>query len=285
MFFDQLFFRIQDHNVLPVGGQLAYFLILSIFPFIMVLLNILSKTTFIQDQYFYASIKVLPIEVQDVIIRFIEEVVSSSSQGLLSIAIIFAIISASSGVSAIVRGINNAYGKKEARSLISLTLISIVFTIMLLVLLVVVFATLVFGQLIGQFIFTKLGLDSIFNILWSKLRLIIPILFMIFLFALLYKFSPAKKQQVKLLHTLPGAIFATLGWIVISVMFSYYVNNFANYGVTYGSLVGIIILLVWLYLSSVIILIGGEINATLKYFRDYGYTIDKDNSLVYFVKK
>ncbi|HEY4543479.1 MAG TPA: YihY/virulence factor BrkB family protein [Tissierellaceae bacterium] len=281
MFFDQLFFRIQNNSVLPVGGQLAYFLVLSVFPFIMVFLNIISKTSFVDKDVIYSAIYYLPVEVQNLILGFVEEVVTSSSQGLLSFAIILAIWSASSGIRAVMRGINNAYGKKETRSFLSLAIISVLFTIAILVLLIIVFATLVFGELIGQVIFKELGLDHLFASLWSKFRLVIPVFFMIFTFALLYKVSPSSKNKIKFKSTLPGAIFTTLGWIVISILFSYYVNNFANYTLTYGSLVGIIILLIWLYISSVIILIGGEINATLQYFNESGYEINENMSLIY----
>jgi membrane protein len=89
---------------------------------------------------------------------------------------------------------------------------------------------------------------------------------MILIFSLMYRFIPSIRngRKINLKHAIPGAVFTTLGWIVTSSIFSYYVNNFGNYSKTYGSLGGIVILLIWLYLSSIIIILGGEINATIR---------------------
>src|SRR5699024_5083359 len=135
---------------------------------------------------------------------------------------------------------------------------------------------------LGKKISSSFGDLDIFKTLWSWIRIVIPLLYMILIFALLYKFSPAKNKlnEISLTSTLPGATFATLGWMVISIFFSYYVNNFGRFAITYGSLVGIILLLIWLYISSIIIVLGGEINATLKYFRVYGYKWHRNKSLV-----
>lgn len=283
IFLDQLLFRIQNNNVFPVGGQLAYFLILSTFPFIMVCLNIFSKTPFVEESLVYSTIRYMPIEVQEIILQFISEVVTSSSQGLLSISIILGIWSSSSGMRAIIRGINTAYGKKENRSFFKLALLSIIFTILIVILLLLVLLSLIFGEVIGEKLFTLIKLESLFELLWVRLKFIILLAYMIFFFSLLYKFSPSSKNKITLKSTLPGAIFGTFTLIFTSILFSYYVSNFGNYTVTYGSLVGIIILLIWLYLSGVIILIGGEINASLSFLKENGFKIHNNLSLVTYI--
>lgn len=280
-FLDQLIFRIFDNSVLPVASQLAYFLILSIFPFLMVFLNILSKTSLVQKDILLNAIYYLPIESQEIITNFVKETISGSSQSLLSISIILGIWSSSSGIRSVIRGINNAYGEKENRSFFILTIMSVVFTIAILILLTLIFPTIIFGEVISNKLFDLLGGANILNIVWEKLRLIIPILYMFLIFLLLYRFSPSPKNNINLKKSLPGAIFSTLGWIIISKLFSYYVNNFGNFNVTYGSLVGIILLLIWLYISSIIILIGGEINASLKDLYDREFEINPNKSLYY----
>lgn len=282
IFFDQLLFRIQDDAVLASGTQLAYFLILSMFPFIIVFLNILSYTSLVREDVLGGLIMYLPFETQKLITGFVSEISTSSSQSLLSIAAFLGLWTASSGLTAVIRSINRAYDYKESRSFIKLKLLSLVFTVALLILLTLVFLTLVFGEVLGNKLFSLLGLGNIFVYLWAYLRIIIPLVYMVLIFAMLYKFSPctSKINEIPLGTTLPGAIFTSLGWMLISIIFSYYVNNFGRYAVTYGSLVGIILLLIWLYISSVIIILGGEINATIEHFKIHGFKLFKEKSII-----
>ncbi len=283
IFLDQLIFRIDDDDVLASGTQLAYFLILSLFPFIIVFLNVLSYTPLVREDVVNGLIQYLPLATQNLILGFVSEITISSSQSLLSLAAILGLWTASSGLTAVIKAINRAYDYKETRSFFRLKLMSLVFTVALLILLTLVFLTLVFGELLGNELFSIFGRADIFINLWSYIRIIIPLVYMILIFALLYKLSPctSKINEIPLATTLPGSIFASLGWMLISIFFSYYVNNFGRYAITYGSLVGIILLLIWLYISSIIIILGGEINATINYFKNYGYRVHRGKSIFF----
>lgn len=282
MFVDQLLYRIGDDEVLAIGAQLTYFLILSVFPFLVMFLNIISYTPLVREDVLLNLTQYLPLEVQKLINGFAVEIIKTSSQGLLSIAAIFGLWTASSGISAVMRALNKAYDTEETRPFYTSKLLSIFFTIILLLSLTIVFLTLVFGEVLGNRLFAYFGLTDIFLRLWSTLRMLIPIVYMIFTFTVFYRFAPYTKNvhDVKLRNSLPGAIFTTLGWLTTSTIFSYYVNNFARYTITYGSIGGIIILLIWLYISSIIIVLGGEINATTKHFRSNGYKGIGDRSII-----
>lgn len=282
MFLDQLLYRIEDDGVLAIGAQLTYFLILSIFPFIVVFLNIISYTPLVREEVLLNITQYLPLEVQKLINGFAIEIIKTSSQELLSIAAIFGIWTASSGISAVMKAINKAYDTEESRPFYKSKLLSIFFTIILLITLTLVFLTLVFGEVLGNQLFSYLGLTDIFLSLWAALRILIPIVYMILTFTVFYRYAPSTNgiENVKLKDSIPGAIFTTLGWLVTSTIFSYYVNNFGRYTITYGSLGGIIILLIWLYLSSIIIVLGGEINATAKYFKINGYSGTGERSIL-----
>ena len=282
VFFDQLLFRLIDHGIVAVASQQTYFLILSVFPFIILFLNIASFTPLIDPNVLGNIINYLPNATQDIISSFVNDIAKSSSQGLLSISAFLGIWTASSGMKAVIKAINKAYGYKEERSFFKLKFLSILFTIALLILLTMVFLTLVFGEILGNMLFSFFGIENIFVLLWSYMRIVIPLLYMILIFALLYKYSPCIKNRkaIKLRETLPGAIFTTLGWMIISILFSYYVNNFGRYAITYGSLVGVILLLIWLFISSFIIILGGEINATIKYFNINGWVWNENKSLL-----
>jgi membrane protein len=113
--------------------------------------------------------------------------------------------------------------------------------------------------MIGLYLSSTFGFSETFLALWSASRWIISGLILFTVFTGLYYFAPNKKLLIR--NVVKGAAFATVGWTVVSMLFAYYVNHFNNYTATYGSLGGIIILLIWLYLSGMIIVIGGEINA------------------------
>lgn len=282
IFLDQLIYRIKEDGVFAVGAQLTYFLILSVFPFLILFLNIVSYTPLVRQDVLTNAIYYLPLETQIIINDFLNDIVVGSSQELLSISAIAGIWTASSGVKPVMKAINRAYDYEETRSYFKIKFLSILFTIALLFMLVLVFSTLVLGEIIGRRIFASIGQTDLFLKIWNNARTIITLLFMVLLFALLYKYSPCVKdrKQIKLISALPGGIFTTLGWLLTSVIFSYYVNNFGNYTVTYGSIGGVIILLVWLYISSIIIVLGGEINATLEFFRLNGYKVNSFKSVI-----
>lgn len=282
IFLDHLAFRTGEDNISAVGAQLAYFLILSIFPFMIVLLNIVSYTSLVEADFIYESIQFLPIDIQNIIIIFVNDIVGSSSQGLLSIAAVAGIWTASSGVTPVIRAINRAYDCEEKRSFLKLKSLSILFTIALLGLLILVIIALVFGEILGRKIFELFGYGEIFLKIWENIRIFIPVIFMVFIFALLYKYSPcfSFRKSIKLRSTIPGAVFTTFGWLFISLLFSYYVQNSGKYSTTYGSLGGVIVLLVWLYLISMIMVLGGEINATISYFANKPLVVNREKSVL-----
>jgi membrane protein len=269
-FLKELLFRIKDDNVTAIGAQLSYYLVLSIFPFLIFLLNILSYTSIAREDVLHSIIVLLPMDTQRIVSNLFIETVTTSSETLLSLGAITGLWAASKAIMALIRILNKAYDVDETRHYLELRGMAILFTLALLLLLVIVLLTLVFGEVLGNRLFDFLGITQNFISFWQYFRVIISLAFMIFIFALLYRFIPSikKGKKINLKNTMPGAIFTSIGWIFTSTIFSYYVNNFANYGKTYGSLGGIIVLLIWLYLSSIIIILGGEINATLWYIRN-----------------
>lgn len=268
-FLDELLYRIKDDEVPAIGGQLTYFLILSIVPFLMFFLNLLKYTSISGSEISDNILITIPLETQALFENIIKETINSSSETLLSFSILLSIWTGSLGINSMIKAINRAYNVETKRPYWRARALSIIFTIVLAFLLVLVLAMLVFGKIIGEKIFTKFGATYVFYHIWEFLRMIIPIVAMITIFALLYKLSPPHEENLNLKfnETLPGAIFASLGWIIASMIFSFYANNFGNYSKIYGSLGGIIILLIWLYIANIVIILGGEINGTYTYFK------------------
>lgn len=282
LFIDQMAYRFKDDNVTSIGSQLAYYLVLSIFPFLIFLLNMVQFTPLASGDVLDSLLVVLPGDTQNMIADIVNGVIDGSSGTLLSISVIAGLWTASSGIMQLIKAINKAYDYEETRSFVLLKLVAIVFTLILAVVIVLVFGLLIFGELIGHKLFTLVNISSAFTVIWPTLRIGLTLVFMIITFTFLYKFAPAfpKGSRTSFKDALPGSIFTTLGWVISSTLFSFYVNNFGKYSVTYGSLGGIIVFLIWLFISSIIIVLGGEVNATVEYLKINNWTYDSKKSVI-----
>ncbi|SDC89603.1 membrane protein [Paenibacillus sp. UNCCL117] len=264
-FTQTLICRFQDDDLPALSAQLTYYLILSFFPFLIFAGAVLSFTDFSTSDAIAKLAVLLPDMSNQTIAGVLSEIEGTRSGSLLSFGLIATLWSASNGVNAVIKGINKAYDEEENRPFWLIRLLSILATVGLAVAIVLSFVLLVFGKTIAEWIFRTVHIEVVFSPLWAVLQYAIPIVVLWTLFVLVYAYLPNLRLKFK--GVIPGAIFATIGWIVVSILFSFYVNQFDSYTKTYGSLGGIIVLLVWLYLSSMIILLGGEINATLHFFK------------------
>lgn len=274
-FLIQLYIRFRDDDITSLSAQLSFFLLLSLFPFLLFLLSLLSLTSITVLEFTEKIILFMPDDLGRFIANVVNEMMSAKSAVLLSVSAVITIWSAAGGIGALSKGLNKAYDKEESRPFLKLKAMSIAFTIGIAVLVIVTLLSLIFGSAIGEFLSRFFAFPQAFLELWVVLRYAVPVIIMFVMFSLLYVFVPC--CGVRLKEALPGSVFATAGWIITSLLFSFYVENFANYAKVYGSIGGIIILLIWMYISCIIILLGGEINATFSYFRN-GMHIDKYES-------
>lgn len=260
-FLKNVYNRFRDDDVPALGAQLTYYLILSFFPFLIFLLSLLSFTQLSADSMLADFIRVLPAETGESISGILNEVSANSSGALLSIGMIATLWSASNGVNAIMKGLNKAYDIEESRPFWKVRGISLLATIVFAVVILLTMLLLIFGKGLGEYLFQFLNYPEGFLTIWSILKYVISIAAMIGVFILLYWIVPCRKHRFR--EVVPGALFSTFGWIATSLVFQFYINNFGNYTKTYGSLGGIIVLLIWLYISSILIMLGGEINAAM----------------------
>lgn len=268
VFIEQLLYRFEDDGVTEIGAQLTYYLILAIFPFIIFFLSILQFTPLADADILQRLLSPLPGVSKDLFYDLINNIIKGGSVGLLSFGAIGSIWASSNGVMAIIKAVNRAYDLEESRPYIKLKSLSIIFTLGLFVVLIGAFTVLIFGEVIFDALVESYTWPSI--VIWKILKVLIPLLFMVLSISLLYKFSPSIKKgvNIKFSESMPGALFTSVFWIILSVGFSFYVNNFGNYSKTYGSLGGVIIFLIWLYMSSIVIVLGAEVNATLLSMKD-----------------
>lgn len=258
-FFKHLISHIQNADITGLGAQLAYFFLLSLFPMLIFLVTLLPYLNLDEAQVFRFLENYAPKEVYMLVEDTVSDVLRNRNGGLLSIGIIGTIWSASKGMNAIEKSLNRSYELEETRPFFIVRGLSVIFTLLMILLIIVALVLPVFGQQIGTILFSYFGFEKGFLELWNNVRWIISPLVIFVVFTSLYWIVPNKKLLLK--SVFPGAVFSTLGWIIVSLGFSYYVSSFGNYSSTYGSIGGIIVLMLWLYLSGIILLVGGQINA------------------------
>lgn len=258
-FSKSLFSNISANDVTGLAAQIAYYFLLSLFPLLIFIVTLLPYLPVEQGDILGVVRDFAPGETMSMIEETLQDVMSNRNSGLLSISIIATIWSASNGMNAIVKSLNRAYDVEETRSFIATRLMSILLTFAMILVFVIALLLPVFGKQIGLFLFSQFGFSDQFLAIWNGIRWAISPIILFIIFVGLYYFAPSKR--IKCLSAFPGAIFATLGWVLVSLAFSYYVGSFGNYSATYGSIGGIIVLMIWFYLTGIIIMIGGEINA------------------------
>lgn len=251
--------RIQRDDVLGLAAQLAYFFLLSLFPLLIFVVTLLPYLPITQENVLSVIRDFAPEQTMELIEMNLNEVMSKQNGKLLSVGIIATLWVGSNGFNAIVRAFNKAYDVKETRSFLIARGMALVFTIALIIVFIIALLLPLFGELIGLYLFSRLGLSDEFLTTWNAMRWLLSPFIIFVILSTLYWLAPNKKLTT--ISVLPGAIFSTIGWTLMSLVFSFYVNNFGNYSATYGSIGAIIVLLIWLYLSGIIIMIGGEINA------------------------
>ncbi|GAA4876967.1 YihY/virulence factor BrkB family protein [Paenibacillus vulneris] len=257
--------RFQDDDVPALSAQLTYYLVLSFFPFLIFVGTLMSFTSFSADEALERLSLVLPDLSNKTISDVFHEIEQTRSGSLLSIGLIATLWSASNGVNAVIKGINKAYEQEEDRPFWKVRLLSLGTTVVLAVAILLSFVMLVFGRKIGEWLYVTAKLPGDFSTVWSWAQYAVPLLVIWTLCCLIYSFLPNVRLRFR--EVIPGALLATFGWIIASLLFSFYVNHFNSYTKTYGSIGGIIVLLIWLYLTSMIILLGGELNAALHFIR------------------
>lgn len=262
--FSQLKKRVMEDDLFGWAAQLAYFFLLSLFPLLLFLVSLLPYLPITQEDILAVIRDFAPKDSM----RLIESNISALSKkngGLLSFGIIATIWSASNGINAIVRAFNKAYDVKETRHFLVARGMAILFTFAMLFVFVIALLLPVFGKIIGVYLFAEFGLSDEFMTIWNTLRWLVSSIILFIVFTGLYWIAPNTK--LKCITVIPGAIFATVGWELSSLAFSYYVSNFGNYSATYGSIGAIIVLMIWFYLTGIIIILGGEINAVYSKYK------------------
>lgn len=206
-----------------------------------------------------------PADIQPILLDIIDKAISNVSGGAaitgIALSALIALWSGSNGIGAFVKAFNRAYGVEETRGFVKAKVINIGLTVLVGVIAITAIALFIFGENIGSWIADQAGLGNAFEIFWRILSWVLAPIFIMFVLAVLYYLGPNVEQSFKWIS--PGSVVATLLWMAILVGFSVYLN-FSDPGSAYGSLGSVIVLLFFLYISSLAFVTGAEVNAVLQ---------------------
>ena len=259
-----------EHNVGRNAASLAYYLLFALFPLLIFLSNLLGildlNVVMITDMLQ----RFLPKEIVGLIDSYLEYVSHTSSHVLLWFALIFSIWFPMRAVKGLMDDVRLAYHLGKSQKPVMYTIRQLVYTIVLLLvigltLLLSIFGKHVLGH-INQLLPENAWRFSDYLLgLWQYLRFVPVAALMFVALGALYATSLDKRHPFKML--LPGIVAALTSWMGVSIGFSFYVENFAAYSVIYGTLGAVIVLLMWLYMTAVILILGAELNAALLHIR------------------
>jgi membrane protein len=261
--------EINADNCFGLAAQLAFYFALALFPaliFVVALASYFPRS--VMDNVLATLTPVAPAEVVSLIRTQLDAILAAEQGGLLTLGVLGAVWSSSGALTAIIDALNRAYDIEESRPWWKVRLVAILLTIGLALFILVAFTLVVAGPELASGIAGWLGLSQVFAWTWSVVQWPIVIALVAFGVAMTFYFAPDAHQDWVFLT--PGSVTATLLWLIASLGFRFYVQNFGDYTATYGALGGAVVLLLWLYVSGLALLAGGELNAEIEHASPLG---------------
>jgi membrane protein len=268
-FFKLTYKEMNEDHVMAFAGNLTYKGLFAIFPFFTFLLSLLGL--FNATDLVNAMVDKLSSVAPQSATKFIEgqllSITQSQAESAFTFGAIISILLALWGVSGAFRSVMEAmnvmYEVEEDRPFWKVYGLSIFMSLAVIVLLVGALVLVIFGESIGVRVAGVVGLGSVFATLWSIVQWPVVALVVLFAFALIYYFAPAARQRFRWIS--PGSILAFVFWLIFSLLFSLYTSIAGSYNETYGSLAGVIVLMLYVYYSALIMLMGAEVNQVIEW--------------------
>jgi membrane protein len=244
-----------------VGAMMAYYAILAAFPmlFFVVTLAALVLPSHTIAEGARLALETVPSIARPLVAAQVDSVTHAHA-GFAFGTVVFAVWGASRGASGLMLALNRLFGRVETRSWLQRQAIAIALTVGLAVLLVIALGLLVGGPILGRVVANRFGLGGVFDIAWTVGRWMAAGLLVMVVWALAYRFLPDTDAPFRIFT--PGAVVSVGLWLGISRLFALYLDHVGSYTSIYGALGGVVIVLTWLWLSSMSLLFGAEINET-----------------------
>ncbi|MBQ9742752.1 MAG: YihY/virulence factor BrkB family protein [Ruminococcus sp.] len=255
------------HRINRSAAALAYYLLFAFFPLLIFITNLLGVLDLDIHNITWVLQQILPADTIEIVKNFLDYIVNVSNRTLMWIALTMTIWFTTLASQGLMDAVRQAHNLERPARPVMYTIKQILFTVILLFVIALTLILSFVGENVIIFIINLIP-NHIFHItedhinLWHYLRFV-PIALLMFLgIGTLYGISLDHKPKVKSL--LPGTFFSLILWLMLSMGFSFYVENFGNYSFVYGALGAVIVLLVWLYMSAIILILGAELNSTLQ---------------------
>jgi membrane protein len=270
--------ELQDDDVSGLAAEMSYHSILAIFPFLLFLAGITAliddifSVPDLTDQIVEKAGKVMPEDAQSLLRSFTEELVAAPGGWAMAVGLFGSLWATMSCVKTAMKALNRAYDATENRGFVRKNLTAFALTITVVGLIFAGTAILASGAAMAGGAGEALGWADEFAMAWTVASVPVSLLLIAMAVALLYWLGPAVKHSFEWVS--PGAILFVVLWIAASIGFSWYVSNFGDYNRTYGSIGAVILLLIWLYWTNFIMLVGAELNAVVARRKDREYQRD-----------
>ena len=245
------------------ASSLAFNFFLAFFPSIIVFLTLIPyiPVTGLQETLMELLNVVLPPSTNEITFQALDDIINNTRGGLLSIGFLLALYFSTNGINSLIEAFNASYHIRENRPIIQQRILSLGLTLLLSFMLIIAMGLIIFGKFVVSYL-TEYKLITQYAgglILYGKWFTILLVLWLGI--SVLFHLGPSIKSKWKLFT--PGSILATLGIIITSIGFNYYINHFSQYNKIYGSIGTLMIILIWMYFNSIILLTGFELNASI----------------------
>ena len=257
--------EIGHDDCMGMAAQIAFYNLLGLFPLMIFLLNIIGLFPLgraLQPSLLKELGKQMPPEAANYVVDIILGLLPSGNQGLFGVGLVISLWGASTAMGSLVTTINRAYNIRPRRNLLKQKFLAIWLTLVLALMWMLAMVIVLVGPRVTQNVFELMGIASETNTFWTSVRLPMAAALTLASLSILYYIAPEAKQRFRWI--LPGAVTATILWMGASSGFRVFLRNFNSYDVVYGSLAGLVILMIWFWLSGLVFLLGAEINSLMK---------------------
>lgn len=263
--------RFFDGELFTRAAALSFYFIFALFPMIVALLAVVGL--FAQDNAFRAGMvaqlgRLMPPSALELVRTTIGEISLHSGGWKVGLGLALALWSASGGMSALMEALDYSYRVRESRPFLKRKAIALGLTVAVVALSSVDLGIVLYGDTFAEFVGRHTGLSRAMVTLWQLVDWPIALLLVLFSLALIYCVGPDVRPRLRLIT--PGSVVGGLVWIIASLLFRVYLHFFSTYSKSYGSLGAVMVLLLWLYITGLAILLGGEINAEIELAQSAG---------------